>query len=324
MLCKYKANRPDYQILVFPHMCGKFVNKPQKVRLSRLNLFFGLFKKVVKSGRKTYLWPSYRVSVKQKIWYLKDQGTVVMTNPTDHQAGVEQVIISPQKRGLPAPANHQIPVSTKQVPDLVKITTEMKHVIRKKVFHRQEVDLTPADQNLATVRQEVLQVEAPFRAADLMTGQKVVLVIRLAKRKATHQEEKRLTPADRHQMTDRKEVLVENRKVKRKAIRQEIKPHTLVDQHLTKGQKEVLAENLPAKEDLQVNPALKAVRDQLIKNSAAGLLKAQDIKNAAMNRSISHSANQPIHHTINRHLKLSAVRMKSPCVPGKNLRKMQA
>jgi hypothetical protein len=230
-------------------MCGKVVNKPQKMRLSCLNLFFELFKKVVKSGRKTYLWPSYRASVKQKIWYLKDQGTVVTTNPTDHQAGVEQVIISPQKRGLPAPTNHQIPVSTKQVPDLVKITTEMEHVIRKKVFHLQEVNLTPADQNLATVRQEVLQAEAPFRAADQMTGQRVVLAIRQEKRKAIHQEVKRLTLADQHQMTDRKEVLVENRKVKRKAIRQEIKHHTPADQHLTKDPKDLLEANLPAKKN---------------------------------------------------------------------------
>ena len=55
MLCKCKANKPDYQILIFPHMCGKGVNKPQKAHLSRLNPFFELFKKIVKSGRKTYL-----------------------------------------------------------------------------------------------------------------------------------------------------------------------------------------------------------------------------------------------------------------------------
>ena len=54
MLCKYKANRPDYQILVFPHMCGKFVYNAQKVPLNDLNRLFELFKKVVKSGKKTY------------------------------------------------------------------------------------------------------------------------------------------------------------------------------------------------------------------------------------------------------------------------------
>jgi hypothetical protein len=50
MCCKYKTYRADYQILIFPHMCGKYVNNPQKQRFSRLNLLFELFKKIVKSG----------------------------------------------------------------------------------------------------------------------------------------------------------------------------------------------------------------------------------------------------------------------------------
>lgn len=54
MLCKSKANRPDYQILVFPHMCGKCVNNPLKVSLNDLNLLFELFKKIAKPGKKTY------------------------------------------------------------------------------------------------------------------------------------------------------------------------------------------------------------------------------------------------------------------------------
>jgi len=154
----------------------------------------------------------------------------VTTNPTDHQTGVEQVRISLQKRGLPAPANHQIPVSTKQATDLKEITTAKEHPIRQKVFHLQEVNLTPAGQNRVTVRQGAPQVEIHFRAADLMTGQKVVLVNRREKRKATHQEGKRLTPAGQHQMTDQKEVLVVSRGEKGKAIHQEIKHHTLADQ----------------------------------------------------------------------------------------------
>jgi len=54
MLCKSKANRPDYQILVFPHMCGNSVNNPEKVSLNVLNLLFELCKKIAKSGKKTY------------------------------------------------------------------------------------------------------------------------------------------------------------------------------------------------------------------------------------------------------------------------------
>jgi hypothetical protein len=48
MLCKSKANRPDYQMVVFPHICGKGANNPEKVSLNVLNLHFKLFKKVAK------------------------------------------------------------------------------------------------------------------------------------------------------------------------------------------------------------------------------------------------------------------------------------
>jgi hypothetical protein len=55
MRCKSKANWPDYQILLFPHMCGRHIINPEKVSLNDLSQLFELFKKIAKSGRITYL-----------------------------------------------------------------------------------------------------------------------------------------------------------------------------------------------------------------------------------------------------------------------------
>lgn len=55
MLCKSTANRPDFQILVFLYMRGGGLNNPQKVSLNDLSQHFELFKKIAKSGIKTYL-----------------------------------------------------------------------------------------------------------------------------------------------------------------------------------------------------------------------------------------------------------------------------
>lgn len=46
MLCKSTANKPDFQILVFPHMRGRGVNNLPKVSLNDLNQHFELFKKI--------------------------------------------------------------------------------------------------------------------------------------------------------------------------------------------------------------------------------------------------------------------------------------
>ena len=55
MLRKCTANRPDFQILVFPHASERGINGPEKLCLNNLNRHFELFKKIAKSGIKTYL-----------------------------------------------------------------------------------------------------------------------------------------------------------------------------------------------------------------------------------------------------------------------------
>jgi hypothetical protein len=268
-----------------------------------------------------------------------------MTDPTDRQAGVEQVTISLPKRGLPAPANHQIPVSTKQMPNLVEITTEMKQVIRKKVFLHQEKNLIRADRNPVTNLCGARRVVAHSRAEAQKAGQKGVLVMnrqvkreatlqeeklriqagqpqktdqnealvmnRQVKREATLQEEKLRIRAGQPQKTDQKGVLVMSRQVKRKAFLQKGKLLIQANRHRKADQKEVSEVNL-LKGNLSVNQASKAVKNPRIKNLTAVHQKIQDI---------SHFANRPTHHTISLHSEQSAAQKINRYEQGRNLPK---
>ena len=55
MSCKCISYKSDYQILIFPHMCGKYVKNLKKAPLTRLNASFEPLKKIAKSGKKHYL-----------------------------------------------------------------------------------------------------------------------------------------------------------------------------------------------------------------------------------------------------------------------------
>jgi hypothetical protein len=143
------------------------------------------------------------------------------------------VTISLPKRGLPAPTNHQIPVLTKQVPDLVEITTEMEHVIRKKVFLLQKENLIQADRSPVTHLCVVLRVAAHSRVEVQMADRREILetMSRPVKGKAFPQEGKPLIQAGRPQKTGQKEVLAIDRRVKRKVFLQEGKRRTQANRH---------------------------------------------------------------------------------------------
>jgi len=195
-------------------------------------------------------------------------------------------MISLQKRGLPAPLNHQTPVSTKQVPDLVEITTVLKHVIHKKVFLHRGKNLIRADQSLAMLlhaaRRAVVHSPGEARKAD----RKGLLANNLVKGKAILREERCHIQANQLQKADPKEVPIIIRVV----------------ENLLKG-------------NLSVNQASKAVKDLRTENSAVAHQKIQDI---------SHFVNRLIHLIINHHSELNAARKINHCGPGRNLQKSLA
>lgn len=164
------------------------------------------------------------------------------TDQPDHPTGAKLGIADPKNRGLPASA-HQILVSTEQETNLVEITTEVKHVIRKKVFLHQEKNLIRVDRN---------------PEMDLYAGHRVVV--------HSHAEA---------QKTGRKELLA-NSLAKRKVILQGEKHHIQASQQQKVDQREALAVNL-VKGNLLANQALKAVKGLRIGNSAAVHQKIQDI-----------------------------------------------
>lgn len=180
------------------------------------------------------------------------------TDLPDHPTGAKLGIADPKNRGLPASA-HQIPVSTEQETNLVEITTEVKHVIRKKVFLHQEKNLIRADRN---------------PEMDLYAAHRLVIHSHAEARKA-----------------GRKELLANN-PVKRKAILPEGKCHIQVSQQQKADRKEALAVN-HLKENLLVNQVSKAAKSLRIENSAAVRRRIRDI-NHFVNRLIHRTTN---HHS---------------------------
>ncbi len=67
-------------------------------------MFLNRFKKLIEPTKNTNFDPLSEIAQSKKLWYLKDQGTVVMTSPTDHP----KVMTSPKKRDLPVLTNPQI------------------------------------------------------------------------------------------------------------------------------------------------------------------------------------------------------------------------
>jgi len=91
------------------------------------------FKKLIKPTKNTNFDPLSEIAQSKKLWYLKDQGTVVMTSPTDHQARHPKVMNSPKKRDLPVTINPQIQALINQAAGLKEITTVVMPEAQKEV-----------------------------------------------------------------------------------------------------------------------------------------------------------------------------------------------
>ena len=91
--------------------------------------------KKLKNPAKNTIFDPLLEKRKAKLWYLKDQGTVVMTNPTDHLAGLQKVMTSPKRRDQPVITNPQIRAQKNQAAGSKGIITAIRQVVVRKV-HR--------------------------------------------------------------------------------------------------------------------------------------------------------------------------------------------
>lgn len=164
----------------------------------------------------------------------------------------------------------------------------MKHVIRKKVFHRKEENLIRADRNLAM---------------HLCVVHRAVVRSHAEARKANRKEAR--TPIG----------AVTSRRAKEKVILRGEKYLTQVSQLLKAGPKGIpTATGVVSllKEKLLVSQVLKAAKGLRIENSAAVHRTIRDI---------SHFVNQLTLHIINHHSEQNAARKISHCAQGRNLPK---
>ena len=98
-------------------------------------MFLNRCKKLIKPTKNTNGDSLSEIAQSKKLWYLKDQGTVVMTNPPDHLAGLQKVMTSPKRQDQPVIINPQIQAPKNQAAGLKEITTAIQPAVVKKVCH---------------------------------------------------------------------------------------------------------------------------------------------------------------------------------------------
>jgi len=196
----------------------------------------------------------------EKIWYLTDQETVVMTSPADQQAGLPKVKTAQKGPRRPGAIPHQLPIKTTagQKKNLTANVQEKKNLFqhqRGRHFGAKEAMMINHQTALAPAR--VKNVHSPERKDHIQAEQRIstalgVVTNHQAKRNHLLQEAGPIRAGLPIMMKDQKEVL----EVQLPATSQAFPEINLQQALLTRvtGQKEVQVLKEPATKNLATGP----------------------------------------------------------------------
>jgi hypothetical protein len=165
--------------------------------------------------------PLLETAQSKKIWYLKDQRTVVMTGPPEHRKEPQKVTTRRRKLLPQDTINRHLPEQNNPVVNSNEIIMVMKRPVAAEDHLRLRANLIAAGPVLTTGRKEVMVANRLVKrkvihpkekvvirtGQTLMTGTKAVLVV--VKRKVSNQGVP-LIPAARHMMISLREISMVN------------------------------------------------------------------------------------------------------------------